>query len=234
MSRYFLLLLLFFCLSAKAIAQDCASNPANLRENRCEGYADLTVSAGFHLVAMHASRIRKYEPSDWLYVHFYQPEAGEASVKALNIRNRSRNYKMEANQHDWQAGWQAFGPWPVAEFLAPEGISMSSLGLEVVRADGSLLPAYITNSEKQPEGSLEYRCYFSTPTTIKVLHYEVRDAAGKVILADKTEDEEAQSIFSLKLPMPESAPAGQYQLHLEITWINGQKLLKAYPFIHSR
>lgn len=228
-----LLLTFLLCFSAKAVAQDCQSNPANLRDNRCEGYVDLTVSAGFELVAFHASRLRKYAPDDQLYVHFFQPGSGQAQVSARNIRNRSRNYRMEATQTQWDKGWQAFGPWPVADFLSPQGITMSSLGIEVQGEGGLWLPAYISNEAAAPEGSTSYRAYFSTPTTIKLLRYEVRDAQGAVLLSDETEEEEAQSIFSLKLPMPASAPAGRYMLRTQITWISGQTLLREYSFVHQ-
>lgn len=235
MYRLLLLLISISLLApAPAQAQDCSNNPANQRNNRCEGYVDLPVSAGFKLVALHGYRQSRYQAGDQLSVAFYQPQAGAARISAQKLRDRSKNYKMEAGQQTWPKGWQVFGPWPVDDFLAPNSIPLRSIGIKVAGTEDLLLPAYVYTGSKPGTTSSSYRAYFETPTSIKVLRYTItREGTEELVYQGMTEDEEAQSVFSLKIPMPTDSPAGVYQLRATITWFSGQKLVKTYSFMHQ-
>jgi len=221
-------------LGTNSHGQTICNNPANVFNNRCEGFEQLNVRASFYLSSFKAYQRFNYQENDKLYVHFFQPTAGTSDVMAKLIREASTHYAMHANTTEWKQGWQRFGPWPVDDFLAPNGIPGGNIGLFIRTEAGVILPGYISNNEETVAPFSKYRVHFYTPTDIKTLEYQVIDeSTSKVVVDENEEDFVADESFSLKFEMPASAKAGQYTLRLTMIRGNDRRLIKNYTFYHQ-
>ena len=215
-------------------AQSVCNNPDAVKTNRCEGFVPVAVSASFDLVAFHAHKLLKYEAQDQLAISFYNPKKGTARLQAEKIRLDGRKYQMIPKQEVWNQGWQTFKGWPVAEFLLPNNITARQLGVLVDNKNHLYYPAFLHLENTKPSSDV-YRVYFETYTTINHLTYTVvNQATGEEIYKNSSDDgEDAQSIFSIKVPMPATAKEGIYVLALTIKWNNGGAYKASYPFYHK-
>lgn len=231
MRQYILSLLLFTSILHFTPSQEC-SDRVKFFENRCEGFVNLPVRGSFDLVALHRYRLYKYIPGDVLNITFYSPQNAETDLLVRKTKKDGKIYEMRPSQQKWNKGWQKFTSWSVDDFLSPNNIKATHLGVKIQQNE-TYLPASLHTENSTPTQGNSYRFYFDTPTSISNLKYSVIDKTGGLITEGEKEDEDAQSIFTLKTVFPESAKSGVYKLVLNITWINGRKLQKEYNFYHK-
>jgi len=224
--------ILFFLNLSFITAQSCADNAANNRGNRCEGFVDMPVSGSFKLLAVHGYRISKYNAGDKLAIGFFVPQKGETEILAQKTKKSGEYYQMKPSKIIWDKGWQEFSPWPVNDFLAPHNISIRNIGVRIKQKPNTWVPAYVFLLGAKPVKTGSYFFYFETPTTISTLNYQVFNDKGDNVFSGTTEDEDAQSVFSLKVQLPANCKAGNYTMQLAINWISGSKLTQTYTFYH--
>ena len=231
--KLFTLKLGLLILPFSAFAQNVCQNPDNVLDNRCEGTVSLNVGAGFEPVALMGYRLSAYEPGDNLEIHFYQPADGETNLFARKLRKSGVNYEMAPHQTDWQKGWNSFGPWSVDQFLVSHNIPARQLGVRIRTKDKMLLPAILRKQGTDVGHTDTYRLYLDTPTTIVRMTYTVKGPDGKTIYSGETEDEDAFTIFNIKVKMPADAKAGKYTIAMDVDWISGPDSLIPLTFYHQ-
>lgn len=215
--------------------EDAFKSAENERgNNRWEGLKGMTISSRMELLGFHGYRLREYKKGDKLQVRFYAPTDANATVQARKLRQGNERYFMESFPKLWKAGWQAFAPWNVNDFLVPHQILASNLAVLVTNEQEVILPA-LTELQNKPTERIEYyKVYFSAPAHIQYMSFSaIHKESTKVWYESGTEDEEATKPFYIKVKMPEQAPEGEYELLVEITWVNGRSYTGRWPFYHK-
>lgn len=158
--------------------------------NRYEGLIALqAANPDFELLSF-TGGTERLEPAAPLQVGFYLWEPRPVLIRAQELRD-DKYYRMVSKAGAWTAkAWNTFGPWPLADVIAPNQIPLDNIGVVVYLSDapgqsGAIAPAFLYQRSRQRTG--HYRVVFRVlRTTLKEVQYSLRAVGAAAPVFSRT------------------------------------------------